>query len=99
MQRVFLPTIILATDVLLNPSAPHADVQKAEVPAVCKMLEKSQQELITAIEEFQRGLLTLISMLQKQQSQPSGSQPKRFAGMKNASFVAPCGMLLTGQPS
>ncbi|CAM1503205.1 Fc.00g079810.m01.CDS01 [Cosmosporella sp. VM-42] len=66
MQHVFLAAITLATDVSLDPTAPYASVHKAEVLAACRMLERSQQESAIAKEVIQKGVHTLMSMIQKQ---------------------------------
>jgi hypothetical protein len=98
MQHVFLAAIILATDASFNPSASDAEIRKTEVLTACKMLDKSQQESTTWIEGIQRGVQTLMSMLQKKRSRLSTSQPKGSTGMSNASsYVAPSEMVSIGQ--
>lgn len=65
MQHVFMAAITLATDVSLDPDSPSAGVRKAEVMAACRMLERSQRESTIARDAVQRGVRTLMTMVQK----------------------------------
>ena len=79
IQHVFMAAIILATDVLFDPTSPQAQIRKTEVLATCDMLEVSKRESVMAREYIDSHIRKLRSLLK-----PS-SMPQPQTGMGTAS--------------
>jgi hypothetical protein len=72
-QHVFLAAVTLAAEVSFDPSAPLADIRKAEVLETCRMLEEMRTESKLTRETIQKGVQTLLSTLEERRLSKVGA--------------------------
>ena len=90
MQHVFLATLVLATDVSLDPHGQDVEARKAKVLAAYRTLEKSEKESNHLMEGIQKNMQAVLSTLQKQRPQSSNdSQPIEVTNINSSSYAEP----------
>lgn len=80
--------IILATDVSLDPNAPHAPARRYEVLAACELLESWQRESAAVVtpEGIQKCVQFLKALLQKKSGQETMQGGSSIGGPKNSAW-------------